>query len=167
MKRILLLLPGLLVIGVSLLLSAGCSGDVDAERAKQTDAVPAAAERKAAISDATPAVVVDAKPVAAKAEPAFREVTIPAGTRVLVRLESGVNSKTSHVEDRVSGTVSTAVTIGETLVLPEGSQVRGDVVIAEPRVARLDCHAGKSRRASACLSTPRSGGALRVVLVPA
>jgi hypothetical protein len=114
MKRI-LLPAGLVVIG-AVLLSAGCSRDVDAVA---VDAKPA------------PEVVVDAKP-APVAAPAFRDVTIPAGTRLLVRLESEVNSRTSRVEDRVNATLSTPVTIGETLVLPEGSQVRGDVITAEP-----------------------------------
>jgi hypothetical protein len=49
-----------------------------------------------------------------------------------MRLESGVSSKTSHVEDRVSGIVTEPVMVGETVVLPEGSQVLGDVVTVEP-----------------------------------
>jgi hypothetical protein len=62
----------------------------------------------------------------------FREYTIPAGTRLTVRLENSVSSESSHVEDPVNATLVEAVAIGGTEVLPEGSAVHGDVAAVQP-----------------------------------
>ena len=63
--------------------------------------------------------------------PAFREVVIPAGTTLSVRLTSGVASDTSRVEQRVDGTLTRDVTIGGVEALGAGAPVRGIVTNAE------------------------------------
>jgi len=62
----------------------------------------------------------------------FREFTVPAGTDLVVRLESAVASDTSHVEDGVDATLAEPVVINGTTVIPAGSAVRGQVSAAQP-----------------------------------
>lgn len=57
----------------------------------------------------------------------YHEYTIPAGTRILVRLANTVSSESSRVEDPVSATLTSPVLIDGTRVLPAGSVLRGDV----------------------------------------
>ncbi len=57
---------------------------------------------------------------------------IPAGTRIGVRLETGVSSRGSRIEQPVNATVIAPLRIGGAQVIPSGSQVRGDVVTAQP-----------------------------------
>lgn len=59
-----------------------------------------------------------------------REVTLPIGTRLPIVLETRVASDTSHVEDAVRARLSHAVVLGETTVVPEGSEVLGVVTDA-------------------------------------
>ena len=59
-----------------------------------------------------------------------REITIPAGTRVTVILDTGVGSDTSRVEDAVHAHVSRPVVIGGQTALPAGSRVSGVVTDA-------------------------------------
>jgi hypothetical protein len=121
----------LVAVGV---LAAGCSRDVNAERTGAASAPADAAT--AAAAEPKPAAVATGDPTiasgAVNAEPADREVTIPAGTRLLVRLDDAVASNTSRVEDRVDGTLNAPVRLGEAIVLPAGSAVQGEVVAAEP-----------------------------------
>lgn len=69
---------------------------------------------------------------AAIAEEKFREITLPVGTSLNVRLDSGVSSATSRAEDAVEATLIKPVKIRETEVLPAGAQVSGYVVAARP-----------------------------------
>jgi hypothetical protein len=62
----------------------------------------------------------------------FREFTVPAGSNLVVRLESAVASDTSRVEDAVNATLAEPVVIEGTTVLPAGSAVRGAVAAAQP-----------------------------------
>jgi hypothetical protein len=64
------------------------------------------------------------------AAPAWREVTIPAGTSLPVVLDTSVGSDTSRVEEAVTAHLSRAVTIGGETVLPEGSRIAGVVTDA-------------------------------------
>lgn len=61
----------------------------------------------------------------------FREYTIPAGTRVSVRLADAVNSATSRAGDAISATLAIPVAVDGVQVLPAGSPVRGEVAAAE------------------------------------
>jgi hypothetical protein len=67
------------------------------------------------------------RPNATPAAPAFRELTIPAGTRISVRLASSHSSAGSRVEDRVVAALVAPVRIDGIEVLPAGSAVSGVV----------------------------------------
>jgi hypothetical protein len=62
----------------------------------------------------------------------YREVTVPAGTRLSVELTSSVASNTSHAEDAVRGRLRRPVTVGGVEALPAGSVVLGHVTSAHP-----------------------------------
>jgi hypothetical protein len=91
------------------------------------DAAPAAASGKFAA-----AAPRDAKPAA----PAFREITIPSGTTLRLRLESSVASDSSRVEDAVRAELRAPVEVGGRTVLPAGTELTGHVTSAE-RSARV------------------------------
>lgn len=76
-------------------------------------------------------VVDKAVPVALPPIARFREYTIPAGTTVAARLNTALDSETSRVEDRVEATVTSAVMQGDTVLIPEGSTLRGEVTSVE------------------------------------
>jgi hypothetical protein len=54
-------------------------------------------------------------------------VTLPSGKILHVVLETGVSSASNHPGDRVVGRVSEDVTDGEKVVVPAGSELRGQV----------------------------------------
>jgi hypothetical protein len=60
----------------------------------------------------------------------FREVTVPAGTVLHLRLNQGFGSDTSRVEDRVSAELARPVLIDDREALPEGSTASGYVTTA-------------------------------------
>ena len=60
----------------------------------------------------------------------FREYILPAGTGLRLTLETGVNSETSSVGDRVDASLFEAERIDDVEVLPAGSAVRGTVTNA-------------------------------------
>jgi hypothetical protein len=62
----------------------------------------------------------------------FREYTIEEGTPIHVRLETGVDSATSKVEDAVNGTLTQALVVNGTTVAPIGSRVKGEVTAVQP-----------------------------------
>jgi hypothetical protein len=75
--------------------------------------------------------VVDEAPAAAAPaappEVVFRNVTLPAGSVLVVRLDSPVGSASSRLGDPVAATLTEAVTVDGADVLPRGSLVSGDV----------------------------------------
>src|SRR5471032_1497934 len=60
----------------------------------------------------------------------WRDVTIPAGTRLAIVLDSSVGSDTSRVEEPVAAHLSRAVAIGGATVLAAGTQLSGIVTDA-------------------------------------
>jgi hypothetical protein len=56
-----------------------------------------------------------------------REVMIPAGTVLRVRLENGVGSDYSRVEDPVRGRLVNDIAVGDHVVVPAGSLVLGSI----------------------------------------
>jgi hypothetical protein len=76
-------------------------------------------------------LVADA-PAALPAVAKFREVTVPAGTKLHVRLDSVLGSDSSRAGDPIEARLSSAVVIDGTEVIPPGSTVRGEVGAAEP-----------------------------------
>jgi hypothetical protein len=75
-----------------------------------------------------PAAAVGAPPAPPK--PQFREVTIPAGTALTVKLDTGIASDKSKVEDRVRGTLAKPIVIDGVTAVPEGAAVAGSVTEA-------------------------------------
>ena len=63
--------------------------------------------------------------------PQFRELTIPAGTRLSVTLTTSVASDTSKVEDVVRAALAKPVVIDGTEGLPKGAELVGSVTEAE------------------------------------
>ena len=68
--------------------------------------------------------------------PRFREVTLPAGTELPLKLESALASDTSAVEDPVRASLRRSVVIDEVTVLPAGTNLRG-VVTGVQRSAKV------------------------------
>jgi len=63
-------------------------------------------------------------------EPKFKEVTVPAGTSLTVKLGTVVASDKSKVEDPVSGTLAAPVVVSGTTVIPAGAAISGSVLEA-------------------------------------
>ena len=129
-----LLTIGMLAIGVA---ASAC------ERAGAATNASASAATTAAIPvpttdapSATPsATVVTGAPAAAAASPkvaapAVREVTLPAGTRLPVVLDTGVGSDTSRVEQAVQAHIGRPIVVNGQTVLPAGTRVSGVVTDA-------------------------------------
>jgi hypothetical protein len=72
-----------------------------------------------------------ASPAANDAAAAFREATLPAGTRLQIVLDTGVGSDTSHTEEAVQGHLSSPVIVHGDTVLAQGTRVGGVVTSAE------------------------------------
>ena len=64
-------------------------------------------------------------------QPEFREVTIPAGTVLPLRLEDAVASDTSRVEEPVHATITRPILVRGEAVIPAGSEVHGTVTEAK------------------------------------
>ena len=62
----------------------------------------------------------------------FREFTLPAGTALHVRLDSALASDSSRAGDPVEATVTRAVVVDGTEVVPQGSTLRGEVGAVDP-----------------------------------
>jgi hypothetical protein len=62
-----------------------------------------------------------------------KDVTLPAGTVITVRLASAVGSKTSNAGDHFNATIATPVESGGKVVLPKGAEVLGKVAEAVPQ----------------------------------
>ena len=61
-----------------------------------------------------------------------REVTIPAGTQLRLRLDSSHASNTSRVEERVQAHLATPVVVNGRTVLPANAPAVGHVTVARP-----------------------------------
>jgi len=83
-------------------------------------------------SNVAEAPKADDDPARRSAElPAYREVTLPAGTVLPVELKSRVGSEISSVEDAVRGTLRRPVMVGGVQAFPAGTAVIGHVTSAE------------------------------------
>lgn len=71
------------------------------------------------------------EPRAAPAVPQYREVTLPAGTTLRLRLQSAVASDSSRVEDAVRAELREAVVVDGATVLPAGTALTGVVTDVE------------------------------------
>ena len=76
--------------------------------------------------------LVDGKaPVVLPPAARFREHTLPEGTRLAVRLETGVDSESSQVEDAVTATLIDALIVDGAAILPAGSTIEGEVTAVQ------------------------------------
>jgi hypothetical protein len=66
-------------------------------------------------------------PVSDKSTNAPRQLTVPAGTRVLLNLKSPINTKSAHVGDGVYCQTSFPVTQDNVNVIPAGTFVKGEI----------------------------------------
>jgi hypothetical protein len=103
--------------------------------------------------------VAPAKPAA---KPAFREVTLPAGTTLRLRLQSAIASDSSRVEDAVRAELTEAVSADGATVLPAGTAVVGNVTDVE-RSGRVK---GRARLAYRFNSLTHGGERYDVVTAP-
>ena len=84
-------------------------------------------------SDISSVQLVDgAEPTVLPAAAMVRVFTVPEGTVLVGRLDSTIGSDTSQVDDPVEVTLTEAVLVQSTDVLPAGSTIRGVVTVAEP-----------------------------------
>jgi len=60
-----------------------------------------------------------------------RQITLPAGTVLELRVETGLASDTSHAGDTFNGTISKSVWVDDSIAVPENSQVQGRVTSVE------------------------------------
>jgi hypothetical protein len=94
------------------------------------DQAPPAAASTA--SELSPSAGSSAAPRAVSpAPPRFREITLPAGTELALRLETPVASDASSVEDPVRAVLRHAVVRDTLTVLPAGTPLAGNVTAVE------------------------------------
>jgi hypothetical protein len=133
-----------------LLLVAGCNKNQPPQNAEQPAAsqpapaptapapgtaapAPGTAASAPGTPNATPAAPANPAPAPAPSPPQPVTYTIPAGTRVTVRLNQTIASNTAHEGDTFDATVTSPIVVkGKTLV-PTGSTARGTVVAANSR----------------------------------
>src|SRR5215471_7990252 len=60
-------------------------------------------------------------------------VTVPEGTAIVVKLDQSLSSKTNRSGDTFTATVAQPVSIGDKVVIPQGSSATGTVVTAQAR----------------------------------
>ena len=66
-------------------------------------------------------------PVSTPSPDAARRLTVPAGTKVLLHLQSAINTKSAHVGDGVYCQTSFPVTLDNLIVVPAGTYVKGEI----------------------------------------
>lgn len=91
----------------------------------------------AALSAAAPAAhavlgAAPAEPRADRASRADREITLPAGTRLRLRLDTSHTSASARVEDLVRAHLAAPVVLNGRTVVPANAEVTGHVVSARP-----------------------------------
>jgi hypothetical protein len=67
----------------------------------------------------------------AAAPPQANSISVPAGTRILVRLAETLSSAQQRSGARFTGHLETNVTVGGTVVAPQGATVHGQLVSAQ------------------------------------
>jgi len=114
-------------------------GTAPAPNAAQPAEAPAASASAPASPPPAPAAAQSSTGVAARptnpaseppAAPTFREVTVPAGTSIRVKVLNTLASDTSKVEDPVKGAVDKPVVVSGATAIPAGSDVAGSVIEA-------------------------------------
>ncbi len=120
----------ILVAVIATTAAAGCRQPAAAPGSQPASTSAAAPAPGGSSQGAEAAQENAAQPASALAGAAWREVTIPAGTRLPIRLEQSLASDTSRVEEPVRATLVSGVVVGGVTVLPAGTAVRGVVTEA-------------------------------------
>ena len=106
-----------------------------ARAAKRAAPAKSAAPETAPHAEATPPpAAAAAAPVVPPPPPAprFRDVTIPAGTTLALKLTTPLASDHNKVEDAVNATLSSPLSIDGVTVIPDGAEVNGTVLDVKP-----------------------------------
>jgi len=120
----------LITVSAAIALTAACTGQA-AGRTEFASGAPASSSTAASgpSAAATPAATRVSETSAAA--PAYREVTLPAGTVLPVDLETSVGSDISRVEQPVHGRLRRAIVEHGVEVLPAGAAISGHVTAAQ------------------------------------
>ena len=84
-----------------------------------------AASAEAAVARTAPAAAAE------PAKPKFKEVTVPPGTTLSLKLQTDVASDTSKAEDKVRATLNKPLVVDGTTAVPAGAEVLGSVLTAQ------------------------------------
>ncbi|MBA2303688.1 MAG: hypothetical protein H0W08_13760 [Acidobacteria bacterium] len=123
----------LLFLGLALAVTACSRGEANqsvpptATATGAPAAAATAADRTAAAATPSPAA---SAPAPVDRKPAYREITIPAGTVLPLTLRTAVSSGTSNVEDHVRATLRNPLRIQGVDALPDGTALIGHVTDA-------------------------------------
>ncbi len=82
----------------------------------------------AAQTTSTPAEPATTPQVAMNNQPSLRQVTVPAGTEVLLQLKSGIDTKNARVGDGVYCQTTFPVIVDNVVAIPSGTYVKGQLV---------------------------------------
>jgi len=88
---------------------------------------PNAPAPAAATATAQPTTTTSAQTPAVVQRP-IKQVTVPAGTEVLLQLKNGIDTKNARVGDGVYCQTTFPVTIDNVIAIPAGTYVRGQIV---------------------------------------
>jgi type IV secretion system protein VirB10 len=113
--------------------------DVSLAQAPAQSSADGSAPAQAAAPAAPPASQQSSAPAASSSSP--KSYTVPAGTRVLLQLRSGINTKSAKPGDGVYLSSTFPVVLGNRVMIPEGVYVQGVV----DRVVRAGHVKGKSQ----------------------
>lgn len=117
---------------VSLMALSLAAGSTQAARAQSSDqAPPSTNPTPAAPNGETPGANTIATPpanaAAPAADPAKKTYTVPAGTKILLQLRSGINTRSAHPGDGVYLASTFPVVVGNRVMIPAGVYVQGVV----------------------------------------
>jgi hypothetical protein len=114
---------------VAFFAAGGCGVNAEAPVAEKSR--PSEAPEPTVIVAEAPRLEPEVDPEAiAAADTRVRQITVPAGTRLRLRLASTVSSRSSNVEDTVNATLRTPVVVNGVTVAPAGTAVSGYVTEA-------------------------------------
>jgi hypothetical protein len=81
--------------------------------------------------DADGSTTAKARSAAAKSAPVVRELTVPQGTLLHLKLTTAVASDTTRVEEPIGAELTEPISIGGRTAIPSGSKVSGVVTAAD------------------------------------
>jgi hypothetical protein len=130
------------VCALVLLITAGSALRIQAPsgEANKTVAQPATAAESPAPQSQGTAPAAEEKPAPAAPEQDSRantrQITVPAGTEVLLQLKNAIDTKNAHMGDGVYCQTTFPVVIDNVMVIPPGSYVKGEITKVQ-RAGRL------------------------------